>query len=134
MSLRSILKPNESVTASLATAGTVYAVYNLSIGSVSQAHASDPNHPALESSRKKASFTAFGLVSGLFLITKDANIAIVGYASIIAMEIAYRHGIMADPATGRIVPPTTADYTPAQNLYPVQPNADDVEQAMGYAS
>lgn len=127
---RSILKPSESVMASVATVGTVYAIYSLSIGSVAEAHASPANLPVAESARKKAGYTAFGVVSALFLITKDANIATLGYGSVIAMEIAYRHGIMASPDTGKIQQPGPAAYQPAQdqNVIPF----DTVSTGTGY--
>lgn len=117
--LKSVLKPEGSIMASIATAGTVYAIYSMDVGSVAQAHATEANHPALESSRKKAGYTAFVLVSGLFLITRDGNVAVLGYASIIAMEVAYRHAIMTDAATGGMVAPAESEYQPAQNVYPI---------------
>lgn len=113
MNLKSVLKPEGSIMASVAVAGTVYAVYSLNAGSVKDAHASDANHPALASARKKAGYVSFSLVSGLFLITRDANVAILGYGSIAAMELTYRHAIMADPSTGMIQAPSPAQYTPA---------------------
>lgn len=119
MQLRSILKPESSITVALATAGTVYAVYNVQLGSVAGAAASDPNHPALAASRKKAGYVAFALVSGLFLLTRDGNVATIGYASIIGMEVTYRHAIMAHPETGQIVAPPADAYTPAQNVIPL---------------
>lgn len=115
MAFRSILKPEGSVMAAVAVAGTVYAIYNLSLGSMSAVHASDANHPALSSSRKKAGYTAFAFVSGLFLITKDGNVATIGYASIAAMEIAYRHSLMVNPESQMMQTPSPAAYTPAQD-------------------
>jgi hypothetical protein len=128
MSFKSVLKPEGSIVASLAVAGSVYAIYNMDVGTVSQAAASDANHPALESSRKKAGYTSFLLVSALTLITKDPNVGILGYASIVAMEIHYRHAIMAAPDTGAIVPPTEDSYAPAQNVVPLVAQG----QASGY--
>lgn len=133
MNLRSILKPDQSVMAAIATAGSVYAVYNLNVGSVAQAHATPANHAALESSRKKAGLTSFALVSGLFLITRDGNVAILGYASIAAMEVIYRHGIMADPASGRIVAPNLHAFQQAENVVPMQPPQDDTVPGYGAA-
>lgn len=120
MSFKSILKPDTAVMASLATVGSVYGVYQLSIGSVAQAQATTANHPALEASRRKAGYTALILVAGLFLITKDANIGILGGGTIIAMELAYRTGIMANPDTGKMENPNpNAAYEPAQNVVPM---------------
>jgi hypothetical protein len=137
MNLKSVLKPDASVMAAVATAGTVFAIYNLQVGSVATAHASDANHSSLESSRKKAGYTAFVAVAGLFLITRDGNIAILGGASIIAMELAYRHAIMSDPATGRVVPPVNPNtaFTPAGgNVTPITAAGDDMggASASGY--
>ena len=117
--LRSILKPEGSVMAAVAVAGMVYAIYQLNVGSVSQAHASDANHPALESSRKKAGYTSFIAVAGLTLITRDGNVGILGFGSIVAMEVSYRHAIMASPTTGEIVAPSTSEFQPAENVIPL---------------
>lgn len=124
MGIKSILKPESSVVTSLAVAGSVYAIYNLSIGSVAGAAASDANHTALESSRKKAGYTAFILVTAFGLITRDGNVTIVGFGSIAAMEIMYRHAIMSDPATGKIVSPSLSAYEPAGAVIPVSAAAD----------
>lgn len=120
--------------ASLAVAGTVYAVYQLNIGSTAEAHATDANHPALESGRKKAGFTSFILVSGLFLLTKDGNVGVLGYGSIVAMEVAYRHSIMADPNTGRIQAPAETAYQPAENVIPLDVQAQGADNGSSYAA
>lgn len=116
---KSILKPDASTMAGLATIGTVFAVYQLNVGNVSQATATDANHPVLENSRKKAGYTALAAVAALTLITRDANVGILGGGTIIAMEIAYRHGIMADPQSMKIMNPSPeAAYAPAENVIP----------------
>lgn len=116
MSFRSILKPSDSVVMSAATIGGVVSVYQLHIGSVAQAHATDANHPANESSRKKAGLIALTFVAALTLVTKDANIGILGGGTIIAMEITYRHAIMTSPLTGQVQQPGASAYTPAGGL------------------
>ena len=118
MAFKSILKPEGSIMAAFAAVGTVVAIYNLDVGPVSSAHATEANHPALESSRKKAGYTSFIAVSGLFLITRDGNVAILGYGTIAALEIHYRHAIMADPVTGQIQPPAQSEYQNAENVVP----------------
>lgn len=112
MNFKSILKPDASVMASAATVGLVYGVYQLNAGSVMSAQATDANHPILETSRKKAGYTALVLVAGLTLLTKDANIGILGSGTIIAMEISYRHAIMAHPVSGDLIPPGHSAYEP----------------------
>jgi hypothetical protein len=127
---KSVLKPEGSVMGGIAVAGTVYAIYNLNVGSVSQVHMTEANHPALDTSRKKAGFTAFILVSALTLITRDGNVGALGYGSIIAMEIAYRHGIMVDPASGIMQAVSPDKYIPAETVIPIQSQG----QPAGYAA
>jgi hypothetical protein len=119
MKFKSILKPQDSVISGIATAGLVYAIYNGALGSVASAHASDANHSALESSRKKSAYTAFAAVSAITLLTRDANIGVLGYGTIIALEFQYRHAIMADPATGIMQPPAETTYQAAENVVPL---------------
>lgn len=126
MSWKSILKPEASVTAGIATVVGVYGVYQLNMGPVAMTQATDANHPAMTASRKKAGWMALTLVAGLVLVTKDANIGILGGSTIIAMELAYRHGIMADPMTGQIQNPNpNTAYEPAENViaFPYQGEA-----------
>lgn len=124
MSFKSILKPSDSVVMSAATVGGVFAVYSVHLGNIAQAHATDANHPANETARKKAGYMAFAFVAGLTLITKDANIGILGGATIIAMEISSRHAIMSNPLNGQIQPPDASAYTPAgANVYPMPSTA-----------
>lgn len=119
MSFKSILKPEGSTMAGIATVGAVYGIYQLNLGSTAEAHATEANHPALETSRKKAGYSAAVFVAGLGLITRDLNIAILGAATIIAMELNYRHSIMVHPVSGKMVNPSPSSaYEPAENVIP----------------
>lgn len=124
---RSILKPSESTMASAATVGFVIAVYQMNLGTGAQVHATDANHPVLESSRKKAGYTALAGVAALTLLTKDVNIGILGGGTIIAMELTNRHAIMANPITGKMESPTSQVYAGPT----IVPTPDDAES--GYA-
>ena len=116
---KSILKPEASTVAGLATVGAVFGVYQLNVGSVSQATATEPNHPVLNSARKKAGYTALVLVAALTLITRDANVGILGGGTIIAMELSYRHGIMSNPQSLKMQNPNPQTaYEPAENVIP----------------
>jgi hypothetical protein len=110
---RSILKPEGSIVSGIAVAGGVWAIYNMNLGPASTAQASDANHSALESSRKKAGYMAFLFTAGITLVTRDANVGLLGFGSIVAMELNYRHAIMADPITGIMQPPAGSSYQPA---------------------
>jgi hypothetical protein len=116
---KSVLKPSDSMVSSIAVAGSVYAIYAMGVGTISSTYATDANHAALESSRKKAGYTSFILVSAVTLMTRDANIGILGYGSIVAMELMYRHAIMVDPSIGRMQSPAETGYAPAENVVPM---------------
>lgn len=113
MAFKSYLKPEGSIVAGLAVMAVVYAIYQLDMGTSAQVQMTDANHPAVETSHKKASYKAAVVVAGIGLIAKDANIIILGSASIIAMELTYRTAIMAHPETGAMVPPGDSVYAPA---------------------
>lgn len=119
MSFKSVLRPEDSIVAGLATAALVYGIYQGGLGSVASVHNTDANHPALESSRKKAGYTALVAVAGVSLLARDPNIVILGGATIIAMELHYRHAIMTDPGSGQIVPPGPDAYQPAGSNVPL---------------
>lgn len=124
MAFKSYLKPENSIVAGIAVMGLVYGTYQLNVGTMSQAAASDANHPLLESSRKKAGYMSAVVVAGIGLIAKDANIIILGSATIIAMELQMRHAIMAHPQTGVMQPPDSlTTYEPAENVYDINQSA-----------
>ena len=127
MTFKSLLKPSESTMASLATVGFVVAIYQMGPGNIAQIHASDPNHPVLESSRKKAGYTALAGVAALTLLTRDANIGILGGGTIIAMELTTRHAIMAHPVTGKMTAPEDSAYVPSQDQSNVVQMYDEQE-------
>jgi hypothetical protein len=133
MTFKSILKPSESTMASLATVGFVVAVYQMNTGNTAQVHASEPNHPVLESSRKKAGYMALAGVAALTLLTKDANIGILGGGTIIAMEVTTRHAIMAHPLTGKLTAPEGSAYVPAPADDGTVVQMDDYQDSAGYA-
>ena len=118
MSFKSVLTPEGSVVAGLATVGLVAAVYQLDIGPVSSVHMTPAYDQAAGASIKKAGWTSLALVAGVALLARDPNIAILGGAAIIAMHAHYRHAHMADDQTGQLVPPGPQAYQPAQNIVP----------------
>ncbi|HEY1618001.1 MAG TPA: hypothetical protein VGG25_10310 [Streptosporangiaceae bacterium] len=111
--MKSVFKPEDSIVAGLATVGLVYGMYQLNLGTVASAQYTDANHPIMETSRKKAGYTSLVLVAGIALLARDPNIVILGGATIIAMELHYRHAIMSDPDSGQIVAPGPQAYQPA---------------------
>lgn len=119
MEIKSVLTPEGSIVAGMATVGLVYALYQIDAGSVSTVHASDASHPANMSSIKKAGYTSFAMVAAIGLLARDPNIVILGMASIIAMDLHYKHAAMVNPNTGRLEIPGPSDYTAAGQLQAV---------------
>jgi len=117
MEIKSVLKPEGSIMSGLAVTGLVYAVYQMHVGTVADAHVTEPNHPSLQSSKKKAGWEAFALVAAISLITRDGNVAVLGFGTIVAMELAYQHAISANPATQMMEAPISELYQPAKNVY-----------------
>jgi len=124
MAFKSVLKPEGSLILGAALAGMVYSVYQLQLGPSTNVMASDANHPVLETSRRKAGYTSLVMVGALAVLAKDPNMVILGGGAIVAMELQYRHAIMAHPDTGKIVPPAPTAYQPAQDTVPDGLQAD----------
>lgn len=114
------LKPSESVMVSLATGAMVFGVYQYSLPTVAEASATEPYNMHLDSGRKKAMWTSTALVGGMFLLTRDPNVFMVGGLSFLALEWAHRHANSTHPNTGKVVQKSAIDalnqgYNPESN-------------------
>jgi len=122
MAFKSVLSPENSVLAGVVTAGFVWGVYEVNLGSVASAHKTGAQDtPILKTSLRKAGFTALAAVFGIALLARDPNIAIIGGASVIALELHYRHAIQTDADTGQPVPGTPQSYAPVEAVNPQPP-------------
>jgi hypothetical protein len=119
VAIKSILKPEGSIILGAAVIGLVVSIYNGGLGSMATAHATDTADPNLTVAKKKCGWTAAAAVAGVALLTRDANIVVLGGAAIIAEELGYVHAIHSDPGTGRFQLPLTSAYQPAQTAVPV---------------
>jgi hypothetical protein len=106
------LSGENSIITSLAAAGLVFGVYSMRVGPVADVHTTDANDINVRASVKKAGWTAVILIGGLFILSQDLNVAILGGGAIILEELNYRHALMANPQTGQITV-TPAAYLPA---------------------
>lgn len=93
------LRPEASVTASLATAALVYAVFQISLPNVVDVRAAPPGDAHIRQGERVATWTAAGLAAGVALIARDMNIFILGGAATIAFSWYYKHGNMVNPIT-----------------------------------
>lgn len=123
-SIKTVLSSGESVTSGIATMALVFGIYNFKVGTLASVHMSPANDHNIAASIKKAGVVSAALVGGMFLITRDANIAILGGSAIIAEELTYRHAHMASESTGQI------EIQPADYYQP--PTSYSVDQGTNY--
>lgn len=129
MTIKSILKPEGSIGAGIATVALVYGIYQLDAGNVATVGATTAYDPVNSSSIKKAGYTSIVLVSALTLIARDPNIAALGFATVIAMQAHYRHANAVNPGTGQMVPPAASSYQPAIAAVPMSQQGQPVSVA-----
>lgn len=104
ISFKSILKPNESVMAGVATAAFVYGIYQVSMPSMTEVHGAQPHNGSVASSQKKAMWASAAAVGGLFMLTKDATVFTFGSLMFLYEEWGYRHANAVDSSTGKVMP------------------------------
>jgi hypothetical protein len=95
-------KPADSMTIALATAAGVAVIYSGKIGPVADVQTTTPGDPSINASIKKAGWEAIALVAAMTLLSRDLNVAILGFGAIVLEHTMYLHGEMASPADGKI--------------------------------
>lgn len=112
MDFKPRLSGENSIITSLATVALVVGVYQSTVGPVADVHATEPRDVNLTAATRKAGWVALTAVTGVALLAKDMNIAILGGAAVVAEELCYRHALLVNPGTGKIAV-TPASYQPA---------------------
>ena len=95
----SLLRPEASITASLATVGLVYGIYQITLPNVTDVRAAPPVDGHIAKSERVATWTAAAFVSGTALIARDMNIFILGGAATVAFAWYYKHANHVNPLT-----------------------------------
>lgn len=95
-------KPADSMTIAMATAGGVFMLYGSKVGPVADVQATAPGDPSVNASIKKAGWESLILVGAMTLLSRDLNVAILGFGAVVLEHTMYLHGEMASPASGRI--------------------------------
>jgi hypothetical protein len=103
VTVKSILKPQDSVISGLATAGFVIGIHAAIMPTGAIVQATDAYDHNLESSRRKAAWIEIAAVAAITLLTKDANIFLLGGGTVIALDWHDRHAMSVHPATGQVV-------------------------------
>jgi hypothetical protein len=108
MAFKSILRPEGSITMGVATGILVYAIYDRSLPDAATMGATRPYDTNIEAGRKKATYTSAAVVATVALLTRDANVFILGGMVLIALDVHARHANVTEPSTGALVSPQTA--------------------------
>ena len=98
-----MLKPEVSLPIATATATIVFGIYQTTNPSVAQTRVTNPGNPAIDSSRKTATWLSAAVVAGVSLLAADPTIFIVGGAMVVAMDMIHRHAGAVNPATNKMV-------------------------------
>jgi hypothetical protein len=101
--IKSILKPDGSVIIGLATAITMYSIYDRSLPDAATMHATDAGDINIAAGRKKATLTAASVLGVVTLLTKDVNVFILGGVVLFALDFHARHANASNPQTGLLV-------------------------------
>lgn len=118
----SLLKPEASVMAAIATSALVIGIYQQGLPSLVDHRLGEVGDQAAKVSGKTADWTATGTVALLTLLTKDPTVFSMGAATIIAMSLWHKMANWTDPLTQKLIgsKPTTEssevigdmEYTP----------------------
>jgi len=113
--IKSVLKPENSIIAGVAVIGLVWGNYAIHNGSAAETSMTEAFNPHTVSANKKAGYTSLIMVAGISLITRDANIFILGASAIILLHTSFIHSIAMQPGNAQIAgtPQAAAAYTPA---------------------
>lgn len=103
MEIKSILKPDGSIIVGIATAVTMYAIYDRALPDAATMHATDANDINIEAGRKKATLTAAAVLGTITLLTKDVNVFVLGGVVLFALDFHARHANATNPQTGNLV-------------------------------
>jgi hypothetical protein len=108
-----MLKPEVSLPIAAATATIVFGIFQTTNPSVAETRVTQPGNPALDSSRKTATWISATVVAGISLLAADPTIFIVGGAMVVVMDFTHRHANAVNPQTNKMVPSGTGSATAA---------------------
>ncbi len=132
MPLKSVLKPDSSVTIGLAEAAAVYVIYQAALPSHTDIRSASPHDRDVEGARKAAAWKAASILGLVFLITQDVNSFLIGGAALAGIDLMAKHANAVNPATGKAAVGKDAHSGLAPVSQFPMPNYDDADQAAGY--
>ena len=128
---KSILKPEGSMMAGIATGALVYGIYSMNLGNLATIHTTPSGDGNARAARKKAAIQAVTAVAAISLLAKDVNVFILGGAITVLLDWHARHAVEAHPDTGELTDNT--GYVPAEEAVPLAEQAPMVGDEDVYA-
>lgn len=118
---KSVLKPEGSMMAGIATGALVYGIYNMNMGNLATIHATPAGDGNARAARKKAAIESVAAVAAISLLARDANIFILGGGITILLDWHARHAVESHPDTGQLA--DNSGYVPAEQSVPAADQA-----------
>lgn len=109
------LKPEASIATGLTVGALVWTIYNRALPADVDVRIAQPNDADIESSRKKAAYTAAAAVAAVSLIAADPTVFILGGSMVVAVDWWARHANAVNPELGRAYIPGFNVATPNTN-------------------
>lgn len=138
MSLKSVLKPPESITIGLAQAAAIYVIYQSALPNQADIAAAPPHDSTIETRRKAAAWKSAAVLGFVFLLTQDVNSFLLGGLALGGIDLMTKHANGTNPATGKLAPAPGSAITgqameaPNDTAFPVADYADPAQPEMSY--
>jgi hypothetical protein len=124
MSLKSVLKPESSITIGLAEAAAVYVIYQSALPAHADIRSADAHNTDIEASRKRAAWKAASILGLVFLLTQDLNSFLIGGAALGGIDLMTKHANAVHPATGKMAGPVAPAASELDTATPLPDYAD----------
>jgi len=137
MSLKSVLKPEGSITIGIAEAAAVFVIYQSQLPNHADIAAAAPHDATIETARKKAAWTSAAVIGFVFLLSRDLNSFLFGGLALGAVDMMAKHANGVNPATNKVAAApgssiTGAAMEPNDTAFPVADYADPAQPEMSY--
>lgn len=106
----SLLKPDQSVIASVALGTMVIGIYSVALPHAVDVRASAENSGEIGSAEKLAAWTSAGAVAGMSFLLRDPTMFVTGGLMVIALSWWYRHANSVNPSVGKVVGGALPNY------------------------
>lgn len=137
MSLKSVLKPPESITIGIAEIAAVGLIYQSALPNHADIAAAAPHDATIETARKKAAWKSAAVLGFVFLLTQDLNSFWLGGLALAGFDLMTKHSNGVNPATNKLAAApgssiTGAAMEPNDTAFPVADYADPAQPEMSY--